>query len=394
MTELCLMASHGCPPHLLHSEPGFNMFSKDFHSFLPHQDSNQVQFSSRSFGLCLHQKEDWKFTSGLLDRHNLITLDSAFKRPTGIQGSEPSGFGIADKCKSQEKILKLLASGSMGVENGSLDLSLLHDLMWHLDFAPFTQQSLIYPTGEFYFNESSVEYSCDLDGQQQNYFENEMNDVLHEISSVYSSKNTNKSSKQTMLVPFFERRKRAQASAIASNVLIEKAGPLKSHEKVRRKASEKKKKSPTRTIKEREKSHVHMCEILLSILVNKEQRQTRNTIRSLKKSSPQLPEMLTQCSATIAGAGIAVILSALCRVLCNRVPFCASKILSTGLGLGLISLSWAVHKLKDTVDSISKISGKMSEKEDEMINCLEGNMKDMYYRGAVLMVVAVLRVVV
>ncbi|XP_073066113.1 uncharacterized protein [Primulina eburnea] len=391
MTELCLMASHGCPPHLLHSEPGFK---KDFHSFLPHQDSNQVQFSSRSFGLCLHQKEDWKFTSGLLDRHNLITLESAFKRPTGIQGSEPSGFGIADKCRSQEKILKLLASGSMGVENGSLDLSLLHDLMGHLDFAPFSQQFLVYPTGEFYFNESSVEYSCDLDGQQQNYFGNEMNDVFHKISSVYSSKNMNKSSKQTMLVPFFERRKRAQASAIASNLLTDKAGPMKSHEKARRKASEKKKKSPTRSIKEREKSHVHMCEIILSILVNKEQRQTKNTIHLLKKSSPQLPEMLTQCSATIAGAGIAVILSALCRVACNRVPFCASKVLSTGLGLGLISLSWGVHKLRDTVDSISKISGKMSEKEDETMSCLERNMKDMYYRGAALMVVAVLRVVV
>ncbi|XP_075490926.1 uncharacterized protein LOC142529306 isoform X2 [Primulina tabacum] len=333
-----------------------------------------------------------EITSGLLDRHNLITLESAFKRPTGIQGFEPSGFGIADKCKSQEKILKLLASGSMGVENGSLDLSLLHDLMGHLDFAPFSQQFLVYPTGEFYFNESSVEYSCDLDGQQQNYFGNEMNDVFHEISSVYSSKNTNKSSKQTMLVPFFERRKRAQASAIASNLLTEKAGPLKSHEKVRRKASEKK--SPTRSIKEREKSHVHMCEILLSILVNKEQWQTKNTIHLLKKFSPPLPEMLTQCSATIAGAGIAVILSVLCRVACNRVPFCASKVLSTGLGLGLISLSWAVQKLRDTVNSIGKISGKMSEKEDEMMNCLGRNMKDMYYRGAALMVVVVLRVVV
>lgn len=164
-----------------------------------------------------------------------------------------------------------------------------------------------------------------------------------------------------------------------------------SHEKVRRKAPEKKK-SPTRTIKERGKSYVHMCEILLSILVNKEQRQSKNIIHSLKKSSPQLPEMLTQCSATIAGAGIAVILSVLCRVACNRVPFCASKILSTGLGLGIISLSRAVHKLGDTVVTVSKISGKMREKEEEMMNCLERNMKDIYYRGAALMVVAVLMV--
>ncbi|XP_073156510.1 uncharacterized protein [Henckelia pumila] len=387
MAELCLMASHGFPLDLgvaLHSEPGFNRFSKG---------SNQVRFSSRSFDLSLHQKEDWNFTSGLLDRSNLITLDSTFRRPAGIQGFEPSGFGIADKCNSQEKILKLLASGSMGVENGSLDMSsMIHDLMGHLDFAPFTQQSLIYPTREVYFNEPSVEYSCNSDGQLQNYFGNEMNDVFKEISGLYSSKNTNKSSKQTMLVPFFERRKRAQASTTASNLLTEKAGVLKSHEKVSRKASEKKK-STTRTIKEREKSYLHMCEILLSILVNKEQKQTKNTIHSLKKSSPRLPAMLTQCSATIAGAGIAVVLSVLCRVACNSVPFCASKILSTVLGLGLISLSWAVHKLRDTVVSIRKTSGKMGEKEGEMMNCLERNMKDIYYRGGALMVVAVLRLV-
>ncbi|KZV32399.1 hypothetical protein F511_03682 [Dorcoceras hygrometricum] len=381
MAELCLMASHG-PPDLGVVLP------KDFHSFLPHQGSNQVLFSSHSFDSNLQQKEDWKFTRGLLDRNNLITLDATFKRTTCIQGSEPSGFGIANKCNSQEKILKLLASGSMGVENGLLDLPMLHELMGHLDFAPFTQQSIIYPTREFYFNELSL----NPDGQQQNYFGNEMSDLFNKISGVYSSKNTNKSSMQTMLVPFFERRKRPHTSTITSNLLTEKAGPLKSHGKVRRKVSERKK-SSTRTIKEREHSYLHMCEILLSILVNKEQQQTKNNIHSLKKSSPQLPDMLTQCSATIAGAGIAVVLSVLCRVACNRVPFCASKILSTGLGLGLIWLSWAVHKLRDTVVSISKISGRMGGKEEEMVNCLERNMKDICYRVAALMAVAVLRFV-
>ncbi|XP_073315084.1 uncharacterized protein [Primulina huaijiensis] len=247
------MAAHGCPPDL---EPGYYRFSKDFHSFLSHRGSNQVRFNSRSFDLSLHQKEDWKFTSGLVDHNNLITLDSTFKRPTGIQGSEPSGFGITVKCNSQEKILKLLSSGSVRVENGLLDLSMLHDLMGHLDFSPFTQQSLIYPTRDFYFNEPSVGYTCNPDGQQQNYSGSEMNNVFTRITGIYSSKNMNKSSKQTMLVPFFERRKRAQASTIASNLLTEKAGHLKSHEKVRRKASLKK--SPTRTIKEREKSYLHV----------------------------------------------------------------------------------------------------------------------------------------
>lgn len=71
------------------------------------------------------------------------------------------------------------------------------------------------------------------------------------------------------------------------------------------------------------------------------------------------------------------------------MPFCASKAWSTGLGLGLVWLSWAVNKLRDTVISISKTAG--NEKEDEMMNKLDRNLKDIYFRVAAIMAIAVLR---
>lgn len=118
---------------------------------------------------------------------------------------------------------------------------------------------------------------------------------------------------------------------------------------------------------------------------------SRNTILSLKKSGPQLPQLLTQFSASIAGTGIAVVLSVLCRVACNRVPFCASKILSTGLGVGLVWLSWAINRLRDSVISITKTSGKCGDREEEMVNSLDRNLKDIYFRAIALIAVVVLK---
>lgn len=70
-------------------------------------------------------------------------------------------------------------------------------------------------------------------------------------------------------------------------------------------------------------------------------------IHSLQKSGTELPELLTQVSASIAGTGLAVLFSVLCNVACGRVPFCTSKLLmNTGVGFGLVWLSWGVNKLE------------------------------------------------
>lgn len=75
----------------------------------------------------------------------------------------------------------------------------------------------------------------------------------------------------------------------------------------------------------------------------------------------------------------------------GRVPFCASKLLNTGLGLGLVWLSWAVNRLRDTIVNISKNSGKLGLKEKEIMKNLDTSVKEIFFRAAALMAVMVLR---
>lgn len=142
--------------------------------------------------------------------------------------SEFFSFGVVERLARQEKILKLLASGSIDEEDPLVDLSMLYNLMApqssiaDLPPRPFvpsfgqnfndvqTLQTLVYPTKELYLKESFLE----LVGDRSNYPEiyhhpdntgTEMNDILSAISEFHSLKNTNKSCRQTLLVPFFER---------------------------------------------------------------------------------------------------------------------------------------------------------------------------------------------
>ncbi|XP_073051949.1 uncharacterized protein [Primulina eburnea] len=417
MAEVCLMASQCYPPDLglvFHPEQGFKRILKDFQHCLPCHGSNQDIISPLTL----------KSTSGF-DCNCVVRSGSNILRPPlidSVQGIHQDSVlfstGIAEQCARQEKILKLLASGLIGVEGGLLDMSLLYDMVWSQPFlADFplltshsrslvndseTQQFLLYPTKELCLDEPVVEIprnccswtesSFNSDGQlMRGSYTTEINDIISVISDIYLTKTTNKSFRQTMLVPYFERRKRASINSNVAKLPTEKVGSLKSHDKVKEKAPQKKK-IRSKTNKERDTTYVHACEILLSILVNKNQ-PSRNALQSLKKSSPELPQLLTRFSASIAGTGIAVIVAVVCRVACSSAPFCASKILSMGFGLGLISLSWAVHNLRDTVISIGKTSGKLGENDEKMMDLLEINLKDIYFRVVALMVVAVLRLV-
>lgn len=122
------------------------------------------------------------------------------------------------------------------------------------------------------------------------------------------------------------------------------------------------------------------------------QRHGRRAIQSLKNSGRELPELLTQFSAGIAGTGLVVLFSVMCKVACGRVPFCPSKLLNTGFGLGLVWLSCAVNKLRDTIMCISKKAGKIGLKEDEMIRRVDKSVNDILFRAATLMTVAILRI--
>ncbi|XP_039020316.1 uncharacterized protein LOC120152092 [Hibiscus syriacus] len=114
------------------------------------------------------------------------------------------------------------------------------------------------------------------------------------------------------------------------------------------------------------KNFFHACECLISLMVDK-RRQGRTAVLSLRKSEPELPQLLTQFSASIAGAGLAVLFSAIFKVACGRVPFGTSKLFSTGLAFGLVWLSRAVNRLRDMVVHISKNTSKSDPEEEEMI---------------------------
>ncbi|XP_057780424.1 uncharacterized protein LOC130998981 isoform X2 [Salvia miltiorrhiza] len=286
--DLGLIASHNCPPGLgavFNPEHGFSRVPK--------------------------QKDELKLRGGLLDCNNLALKNSVRSTLIDVQDIHPQsllmGFGIAEQCTRHEKILELLASGSIEVDDDFLDLSMLYDLMGPRQLLtdsaqqPFTScseqclcdtKSLVYPARELYLNEPVLNVVGSRSSCRENTFHHMADDMTHAvpaISDLYFSKNTVASSRRTLLVPYFERRRRGRPNTDSSKLTTEKVAPPKSHVKVKAKTSQKRKTSP-KMMKERDiscKSYLHACESLLSIIVNRKQQGGNATI-SLKKSSPQL----------------------------------------------------------------------------------------------------------
>ncbi|XP_031111500.1 uncharacterized protein LOC116015541 isoform X1 [Ipomoea triloba] len=411
----CLMASRGFSPWLLlPQEQGTGRLSKEHLSFVPSPGTNQDILKPSSVNLRLQQKEDlWKTVCMLLDAKQIIQMNTYSGRPlvVDIQADSPSNsvlfsFGIAEQCRRHENVLKYLMSGSSEV-----DLSTLHDVMCPQALAmpeslsasslAESQSSLIYPSSSFSlqippsdvagFFGHDLEIAPLSDGRlcpSESTTLVEMKDILSIISEYYQLKNLNSinSGKQSLLVPYFDRKMTREAKAKPSTQKLE------SPESLKYKTSPKKK-SNKKLIDERDlyrNNNLHACESLLSIMVDKK-RQGRTAINSLKKSGSELPRFLTQFSAVIAGTGLAVLFSVACNLACGRVAFSAPKIFNTGLGLTLVWLSWGVNNLRDTVISISKCSGKVGAREEEMMNNLDKNVKEIYFRAAAFMAVAALR---
>ncbi|KAG6418747.1 hypothetical protein SASPL_120952 [Salvia splendens] len=368
------MASHSCPPGLgavFNPEHPSTSLPKELHRFLQYHSPNQDLVNSKSFNLCLQQKDELKFSGGLLDCNDLVLKNSVSSTLIGVQDVHPEslllGFGIAEQCTRHEKILELLASGSIEVENGVLDLSMLYDMMGprklKTDSAqqPLTScgerclcaaESLVYPSRELYMNEPVLNVVRDRSSCREHTLQHMRDDMTHVvpvISDLHFSKNTVTSRRRAMLVPYFEWRRRGRSNMDPSKLVTEKVEPL-----------------------------------------NRKQ-QGKNAITSLKKSGHQLNDLPTGFSASIAGTGVAVLVGVVCRVLCNQVPFCASKLLSTGFGLGLVWLSSAVNRLRNTVISISKSSGKLGAHEEKMMDRLDRNLNDVWFRVTAVMTVAVLQ---
>lgn len=151
-----------------------------------------------------------------------------------------------------------------------------------------------------------------------------------------------------------------------------------------------KKKQNRKAGKERDlyhKNYFHACESLLSVILDK---KGKTAGLSLKKSGPEITQLLTHFSAGIAGTGLAVLLSVACKMASGRVTF-STAFLNTSFGFGLFWLSWAVNGLQDTVSHLSKNSSKLKLKDEEIVGKVERSMKDILFRAAALMAVAVLR---
>ncbi|KAM7501321.1 hypothetical protein LguiB_000225 [Lonicera macranthoides] len=429
MVKLCLMASQGYLPGLVFNpDQGMCRVFKDYQPLLTSQDSRQDVISSCSRSMRLHHNEGaWKPINRLLDYPQFIGINSTIRKPVLIyvqdphQNSELFSFGIAKQSTTRKEILKFLASGSSEVERGGLDKSLVSDLLglqpvtidmfqepYAADYVSSynadSQPSLIYPSSGFYSQKpllgltrnsaQGLEFTLHLDGQVSfTGTGTEMKDILSIIPEFYLSKNSSTWGKRSMVVPYFDRVKNREAR-YRSSLKLERAAvaPLKSTHKIKIAPSQKNK-TNRKACKEKDlqrQNYLYACESLLSIIADKN-RNGKTAVLALKKSGPELPQLLTQCSASIAGTGLALLFSVVCKVGPGRVPFCASKLMNTGLGLGLVWLSWAVNRLRDTIVNISKNSGKWGLKEKEIMKNVDTSVKEIVFRVAALMAVMVLR---
>lgn len=418
MVKLCLMASHGYPsaPAIVFHQDQKRVF-KDCQPYLPSQGTRQEITRLNSLVLKLHQHEEpWRPMNRFCESNRFTEIDSTVRTPTlvDVQDARPDSvlfsFGIVEKCSRQEKILQFLMSESNKLERDGLDLSLLSELMGlqtvMFDAQQLSHSPLIYPSGQLDAPKSLVDFVADMarsskltvlpDGRVLlTGSGTEMKDVLSTVAEFYLSNSSTMWKKQSMLIPKLTRfdTSKVDANITGSSFKARDASSATLKSPVKIKPS-RKKKNNRKGGRERDlykRNYFHACESLLSLMMDK--RRGKTAVLLLKKSGPELPELLNQFSVGIAGAGLALLFSIICRVACGRVSFCASKLFSTSVGLGLVWLSWAVSKLKDTVVYISKHASKLGLKDEEIMGIVNESFRDIYFRAVTVMAVAVLRLV-
>ncbi|KAK7378325.1 hypothetical protein VNO80_03764 [Phaseolus coccineus] len=414
--SLCLMASHGYPPGLvLHPQlglPSTNMkgYRISFPSPVAKVDLIRYQspyLKQSPCGELRKGQNEW------FDYNEVINVDLSVQSPVlmdeqaNCSNAVLFGFGIVEQCTKRDEIINILMSETAEAGIDGANLSLLPDLM-KLQLAGIGEShqplsSLIYPTNKFIIQkpllplvqDSALSSKITVHPDGRITFMGtaiQLKDLPSEVAESYLSKRSGKGEKQSMLVPHFSwvninELERSHSSTLKNQSSL--AAPLKSPEKVKVKPGPRKNKKIGRD-RDLHKNYSHACETLLSLMVDKKQRG-KTAIISLKKSGPELTDLLTQFSAGIAGTGLAVLLSVMCNLACGRSTFCASSLFNTGFGLGLVWLSGAVNKLRVTIVSISKNAGKLGLKEEKMMQKLDKSITDIYYTAATLLALVVLR---
>ncbi|CAL9754071.1 unnamed protein product [Musa acuminata subsp. burmannicoides] len=428
MVEFSLVASAALPPAILHPEHrGLCKAPKEFQNLLPLHGrkkdavrSGSVQFNAqhledlrRPMHLLLENNQSARI-SPMIESHVLINMQDS--HPDSVLFSS----GIAEKCTRNEKILEFLWSGSNIAEGEGLDVSLLSEVM---GFHDMTIDML--PSPHVTVDGKSSVYEAEMDDSQHPlHIQKQIYAPEHKLDFVGNSSDTKYftvhpngtllfacsatqmeyliptvpefdlpkrtiiGSKQSLLVPYFTRRGHGRSQS-HRQVASPTVAPLKSPD-MKLKMLPKKKKNK-RIGRERDlyqRNYFHACENLLSVILDK---GGSTRVLSLKKSGAEISQLLTQFSAGIAGTGLAVIFSVVYKLACGRVPLCATRLLNTGFGFGLFWLSSAIIGLRDTIIYISKHSGKLNLKEEDITSKLRRSMNEILFRAATLVAVTVLR---
>ncbi|CAN0890173.1 hypothetical protein LINGRAHAP2_LOCUS16294 [Linum grandiflorum] len=374
----------------------------DGQSFLPNMVSGKEMIWSNSIHLNPHQREE--------TRNPMIgvELDNRFTKMDSIFG-EPLLVNLTDEqYNSRDSIAEFLKSRWSELETGGLyssdasDFMGLHTLQFPAELEAYSPE--ITTNSEFQDEMNPlVDFVGDMvrssiitihpDGRiVLTATGAEIKDIVPIVAEFYLSNTSRTWSKQSAVIPHFSWFDTYGSEFASQNATVV---PLDSPEKVKAKRSGKRKSSSRRGSTGRDlhkRNYFHACESLLSLMMNKKHNGRAAMLHTLKKSGPQLPELLTQFSAGIAGTGIAILFTVACKVASGTVPLCTSKLLSTGLGVVMVWLSWAVNKLRDTIISVGRNASKGLHDEAVMISNVDRSLKHVYFRAATLLAVAVLRV--
>ncbi|RAL42137.1 hypothetical protein DM860_011920 [Cuscuta australis] len=414
---VCVMASRGFSPWLLlphHLEQGTaRLLYKEHLPFIPRDGTNLEMLKSSSANLKLQQKEDiWKPMSALLNAKKVMQMNAHTSRPLLVDAQDEShsgsvifSFCVNEQCINYEQICRYIVSGSTEI----LDPQAIAIGMPRWQTASCLakpQSAFIYPSSSssLHIPPSDVVGVFDQRINPLSFGQlsrSDMNHILSTMSEHYQFKNWNaaNSRKQPMLVPYFDRRMTRGAKVKSSAQEPESVKSVASLTRSKDKKSLKTKRNK-KQVKERDlyrNNTLHAFETLLSIMVDKQRRGTMviTSLMTLKKSGNDLPRLLTRLSAAIAGTALAVFLSSVCKVAAGRgvAMSASSAFFNTGLGMGLVWLSWGVNRLRDTVISITKSSSKLGMREGEVLGKLDKDVKQIYLRAVALMAVVVLRFV-
>ncbi|CAM8925655.1 unnamed protein product [Rhodiola kirilowii] len=401
-------------------EQSMSRVVKDFLPFLPGPGVRPEITGSDSLKMKSNQLDDsWRSLDGLLEHNTLLKIDSSIRKPVFINPHENQpdsmllSHGISENFTRNEEILRVLTSSE--TQKSGLDLSFpshkigVQSPDWqpqafsHYDLGVLyndekPRPSIIIPNCVLNTEKSVIDFVGDLSRNPEIItgsdghvlymgLQSEMKDMQSIVEEYYLLRKTHLRRKQSVVPYYFRRASRASQS----NTSATSSAKVKSPEKVMNKPSSRK--SSNKVLHERPpyaNSYSHACEILLSLIMNKG-RYEKAMLLSLKKSGPELSELLTKFSVGIAGTGLSVLLTVVAKMACGRLPVSSSKVLSTGIGFVFLWLSWGVNNLRDTVISIGRSSGKSRFDDDAAaMSKVDERINQIFFRAGVLMFMIVL----